>query len=930
MGQMVCRTGVQFYIEIHSMASRFSIASLPLIALALTLPSSPLRAQDGSDMAGIDPETGEIVVTAPSLRGEVDTEIPPLIELDEADIAAYGASSIADLVEALEPSSGSSRGRGSARPVFLVNGIRVASFREFRSYPPEALRKVEVLPEEVAQELGFPPDRRVINFILKPDFASREIEVEIGAPDRGGYQSNEQEFTLLRIAESGRLNLNIEHNDTSLLTEDERGIVQTQTDAPPVAGDPDPASARSLVADSRSFEATANWTTASLETGASTSISAGYDHNDSRSLSGLDNVILTAPDGSSAFRTFNADDPLTRSINSDTVSLAGSHARPLGDWQFTSTLDSSFADNRTRIDQQADTSAIETAALAGTLDIDGPLPPLGNANFDEARSRTYSAVGKATLQGRPILLPGGELGVTLDAGYDWSRIESSDTRSLTDTQLTRGITSGGINVAVPITSVRDDFLADVGDLSANFQARVDHFSDFGTLFDWSAGLNWKPVDDLTFSATYVNSEAAPSLAQLGDPLTTSFNVPIFDLTTGQSSLITVVDGGNPALPSESQSDWKLSANWRLPTEANLRLNVDYIDNSSRNVTASFPSLTPAIEAAFADRVTRDADGRLLRLDSRPVAYERTKARRLVIGLTMRGQLGQESGEGERSGGGRGDQRAAVQPAESARPARGEGRDPDRFAKLQATFCATPEGQTPDLTDIPERMLDRLKGEDGQIDPERVAQARERICSADAQSAARPGQTRANAAAPSDGESPPPRERSAAGSARIPSALPGQRGGQNVRYFLNLNHSIELENTILIAEGIPELDQLDGDATSAFGLPRHSTRLEAGLFFGGTGIRVSGQYVGKSRIDGTSNLSIDDLATIDLRVFTDLGELLNKDSGFFKGTRLSLKADNVFDGRRVVRDETGAIPLRYQPLLIDPTGRFIGLELRKLF
>ena len=66
------------------------------------------------------------------------------------------------------------------------------------------------------------------------------------------------------------------------------------------------------------------------------------------------------------------------------------------------------------------------------------------------------------------------------------------------------------------------------------------------------------------------------------------------------------------------------------------------------------------------------------------------------------------------------------------------------------------------------------------------------------------------------------------------------------------------------------------------------------------------------------------------MFTDLGELLNKDSGFFKGTRLSLKADNVFDGRRVVRDETGAIPLRYQPLLIDPTGRFIGLELRKLF
>jgi hypothetical protein len=28
--------------------------------------------------------------------------------------------------------------------------------------------------------------------------------------------------------------------------------------------------------------------------------------------------------------------------------------------------------------------------------------------------------------------------------------------------------------------------------------------------------------------------------------------------------------------------------------------------------------------------------------------------------------------------------------------------------------------------------------------------------------------------------------------------------------------------------------------------------------------------------------------------------------------------------------TGAVPLRYQPFLIDPTGRFFEIELRKLF
>ena len=45
---------------------------------------------------------------------------------------------------------------------------------------------MEVFPEEVAQRFGFPPDRRVINLILKDNYRNAEVELEFEGPSRGG------------------------------------------------------------------------------------------------------------------------------------------------------------------------------------------------------------------------------------------------------------------------------------------------------------------------------------------------------------------------------------------------------------------------------------------------------------------------------------------------------------------------------------------------------------------------------------------------------------------------------------------------------------------------------------------------------------------------------------------------------------------------
>lgn len=794
-------------------------------AALATLPVTPAIAQSvdaplsDSEFSG----EGEIVVQGARLRGQLQVEQAPVLELNEQDITAIGATSIADLMDAISTQTGSSRGRGSGgRPVMLVNGIRISSFRELRSYPPEAIAKVEVLPEEVAQRFGYPPDRRVVNMILKDKFSSRELELQIEAPDSGGYSVNEQELTYLRIRDGGRLNVNLEASDTSLLTEAERGVIQSADSKSDLSGDPDPAQYRSLVADGLELEATVNYAKAVLDNGTAISLNATYERSESRSLSGLNAVQLTDAAGNTAYRTLGADDPLERNVTSNTYSASASLTRPFGGWMMTATSDGVISDSETLIDRRADTGDLVAAALAGTLAIDGAIPDVADPGRDIASSKITTSTNKVTLAGNLLDLPAGEVSTTFDFGFDWKRIESEDTRTTQDSRLTRSRVRGGVNLAVPIAESFGAWGA-IGDLTLNLNASVEDLSDFGTLTDWSTGITWGVARGLTLSATYIVNEDAPSISNLGNPQVETLNVSVYDFVNGETVLATVISGGNPDLVAETQRDWKFSANWELPFWDNTRFSADYIRNRSRNVTGSFPALTAEVEAAFPDRVTRDMSGQLISVDRRPVTFDSTKAERLVFGLVTRGSFGK------------------AKPVEE-------------------------------------------------------------------------GGTRSRRGPP----------------------MMGPRGGDGRgRYFVNLSHTIELKNSVLIAENGPLLDLLNGDATSTTPIARHSTSLEGGMFRGGMGARLSARYTGKARIDSSesgssSDLHFGDLATFDLRLFADLGQILKKQDGLLKNFRVSFRANNIFDARRRVVDGNGDVPLSYQPYLLDPIGRYLGLELRKLF
>src|SRR4030095_5025969 len=107
--------------------------------------------------------------------------------LTSRDIRATGATSISELLDALAPQIGSARGRGGEAPVLLLNGRRISACRELRDIPPEAIERVDILPEEVALKYGYRADQRVVNFVLRRRFFSTVARADGTLATAGGY-----------------------------------------------------------------------------------------------------------------------------------------------------------------------------------------------------------------------------------------------------------------------------------------------------------------------------------------------------------------------------------------------------------------------------------------------------------------------------------------------------------------------------------------------------------------------------------------------------------------------------------------------------------------------------------------------------------------------------------------------------------------------
>lgn len=862
----------------------FGASFLVLSFMSAAMTAVPAYAQT-EDEAFFDEEEDEIVVIATRPRGSVITEVPPVIELNAEDIASYGVSSVADLLDELSTQTSSSRGRGGGRPIVLINGQRTSGFREIRDLPSEAIKNIQVFPEELALQYGYRPDQRVINFILKDNYSGLSAEAEYGVPTQGGQGKGELETTITRIGKNSRFNLNVEYQTQTALTEAERGIIQDPAGEAVGLGN-----FRTLSAPSDNIEVNATYSRA-LGDGISLSLNGGYIYDKSRGLSGLANGTLdipasspfaVSPDDETLFRYFTQFDPLRRTVKSNTFQGGAALNGNLSGWQWSLTGDYAREQVDTTTQNSGDLGLLQAAIDNGTADPFasdfGPLllPPV----TDHARSISNTINSLATISGTLLYLPSGAVNTTVRAGYNRQDLNSRDITDGVTTlgSLGRDKFNAGINIDIPLANENIDVVDAIGELSVNGNLGYSELSDFGGLLEYGFGLNWQPIDGLTFTASAIGEEAAPSMQQLGNPVIITPNVNIFDFATGETVLASITTGGNPTLLAEKRRDIKLAVDYKPTWFDDMTFRAEYIRNNSKNVASGFPFLTPEIEAAFPDRVTRDDTGRLIAIDQRPVSYSNVRSESFRYGLQFSKRFGGggEGGREERGGSRRGNAAPPDAASVTPKPAAQNGETPADGAA---------SSQTPPETQAGERS----------------------------------GRGGAGA-------------RGGGGGGRGPGM--GRRSGGHWR--LSAYHTIRLDERVKIRPGVEELDLLDGSAIgSSGGSPRHKFELEGGWSYNGLGFRLKGQHETATRVNGGltgSDLRFSDLTTLNLRVFMNFdnrGNLTEK-VPFLKGSRLSFKIDNIFNDIQEVRDNSGMIPLRYQSGLMDPVGRYVELSFRKQF
>jgi hypothetical protein len=835
---------------------------------------------------GIDYEEGEdaIVVTGTRARGGAIGDIPPENTLDSRDVRATGATNISELLDALGPQIGSAQGRGGGRPVLLLNGQRISGFRELRDIPTEAIERVEILPEEVALKYGYRADQKVVNIVLRQRFRSTAVQVAGTTATDGGYFGGTGDITRLQINRNGRTTYNLHAEGNGMLTEKERDIlVETLPDG---ATADQALAARSLIGTKRDVRGAATINRKILGD-VSATVNGEVEHSEGRALIGLGQTLLT---------------PLARNTTSDSAHLGTTLNGDKGQWHWN---------------------------ITGNADVErgitGTERDATNA-FDRASETRVSGDLTANANGKLFKLPAGDASATVTLGLATEHQDSERIRlgESSATALGRSTGQAGFNVDLPISRRNRDFSA-LGNLTLNGNAEVQRLSDFGTLTTIGAGANWSPVDRLNFLGSWTREEGAPTIQQLGDPILETPGARIFDFSTGQTVLATVITGGNPDLLADKRNVFKLGANWQPLKNTDLRLRADYVHSKIDRPIQGIYGPTPALEAAFPDRFVRhmvcDDDGhctnQLVSADLRPVNFASATRDTLRIGLDFSTQLKSKRPSQSTMDQIRSQFRAAFGAAGG--PAAGQAQPPRQGAAQgqpltqgqQPVQGQSPQGQSP------QRQQPTPGG------PPQGGQAQQ------------PG-------APS-GAAPQPASSAERGSGRGGFGGFGGRGGgggvfgggSRGRLSFSLTDTNTFTDKVSIGPGLPEVDYLHGDAAGqGGGTPRHLVEAQAGWSNNGLGARLGANWRSATKVSTLTgdDLHFSPLATFNLRLFdnfSDQPDLLVKHP-WLRGTQLRFEVNNIFDRKPNVRDASGNVPLSYQPDLLDPLGRTVMISFRKLF
>jgi hypothetical protein len=914
---------------------------------AAQVQQAPQQAPGGAAGAGAeaDPYASEVdavEVVAGKPRGSVEGDVKPELTLSPAQIRAYGAGSISELMAFLEPQLRTGSSRGDGQPVMLINGRRTSGMQEIRDIPPEAIERFEILPEEVSLTYGYRADQRVVNIVLRRRFRAVTTEAGLKGATGGGRTSEDLQSTLFRVQGDQRWLFNGKVTHDSTLFETERDITRAQLSQPydltgnvvgVNGGEIDPALSAIVGSPVRYTPVPAS---AALGAPTLADFAAGAG--------------VPASDDLTAWRSL--------APNNTTASLSGAVTRPLGKASMV-TISGGFDD----------TSSLSYLGLPGVrglpLTVGGPdqrlIVPTGNPfspfTTDVAvyrfaddyvsmlrKTDTQKATVSAAANGRID-----EWRWSATGGYVYSTSETTTGRGLDATAFIQGVAAG--NPALnPFGNIPSELMSRVSPDTAHSTSNTANGEVvlIGKLAQTPAG---------SISTTF----KAGADTQNQDSRSTRQGVAVDrDISRTSGNL-----QANISVPLTSRSKDVLPFLGDLSVNFNGQYE-EVSDFGGLTTVGAGANWTPIDPVTFIVSYSDDQGAPSASqlndpiLSTPNVSIFDFRNNRTVLATRI------EGGNPNLLS----DSRQVLRLSATIRPLP---RTAKTNLQINVNYTATRVDDStnnfPAITaDIEQAFPDRIRRDaDGNLisvdaRPVNYAKTQQQQIRWGFNLSRPFGQPRPMPAGFPGGGGPPPGGGGGGGGEGPGGGPTPSGGGENTggpsasggggggfrggggggggfrgprpgqgQFQVSLYHTWKLKDEITIRDGLPIIDRLNGGSGAS---PEHEIQFQAGLSKSGMGAFLNGSWRSGYRLNGRtadSDLFFGDLSTVSLNLFADLSARpdLLRAHPWLRGSRIQLQAQNLFDTRQDVHDGLGLTPQAYQPDYRDPIGRTVRISFRKL-
>jgi hypothetical protein len=927
-------------------------------------PPKPAENDDDDETTEVAPLTVHPLTRPPPQYGAVVGDIQPELQMSPADIQSYGVSTVTELLNEIAPQTRSDRGRTQQSPVILLNGRRISSINEVMNIPTEAILRIDILPEEVSLKYGYTADQRVVNIVLRRRFKAVTGEVVASDTTEGGDPSGEAEVDQFQVRRDDRTNFDLKYQPVGGLSDAQRGLTETASGAPfsfagnvvsPTGGQIDPdlstifgepltvagvpagvtanqklalqdflpvANTDNIASDFSLLPATQTVTANAVVArpafwGFNATLNATLQGTASDAAQGLPGVSLLVPAGD-PFSPFGnpvtvdrfaaGERPLTQTIDGWTGHLGVTLNKDVGSWRLSLTTAYNHTDTITDTSTGLSATGLQNLLNAGspTFNPFGPLPASLVTVLPQSHAENVTDGGNVqVLANGPVLkLPAGPLYASVKLG-DVEAVDSSSSEGMRGGDqaqtLDRNIIQGQLNLDLPLASRYNHVLPWLGEFYVNGNAFIDEYSDLGPLPTLGYGINWTPIPGYNLIVSDTHDHLAPTIQQLEGPVIATPGVKVFDFTTGQTVDVTQLSGGNPALKPDDRDVVKVGLTLKPFPAHDFTFTANYITSHISNYIATLPSASAALEAALPGRFIRGADGELEEEDDTPINFASQDRQELRYGVNFSLPVGKQPPP-----------RTFNRRQFQRRP--NGGGPPGGFA---GGGPGGPGGGPLGGDSIPGQGPGGTSGGDSDLGPG---------------GGGRPG----GGGGFGGGGFP------GGGGGGGRGFGGGGRGGGGQppggRFQIAIYHTIIFRDQYLVAPGGPVLNLLDGSAMgSTGGQYQHEIEGQIGYTDNGYGARISADWRSGTTVDGggaasTGTLDFSDITTVNLRLWDDFTpqKALITRYPLLRGVRMTFSVLNLFNQTISVHDSAGPTPLIYQGPFLDPTGRVVQINLRKIF